>query len=500
MEQFSLIAPEVILLVGGLVIFLIDVIVRGNTDSGRGYTTIAVFTLAIAFVAALFQTLSFYELEVGQKPAIALNLLEIDLFAAFLKGPIFLVMLLIALAGGSYMNSRTERRGEFWSFFVFVTLALSVALSANNLLLLYVAIEFLSITSYLLAGFLRDNKRSSEAGLKYFLYGAVASAAMLYGLSFVYGATGTLNLHEISEQVKAGETASLVKGLMPATLLMMVGLGFKATLAPFFQWAPDTYDGAPTPVTIYLSTASKAIGLAVTARVFVVALNDLMTDWVPILAGICILTMTMGNLMALRQQDVKRMLAYSSVAHAGYILMGIAALAAGTESYMDGINGILIYLFAYMFTNVGAFLVVMVLEERVGSTHMTAYQNLIGRNPALAVMLTIFLLSLAGIPATAGFWGKFFVFGAAVQRQYFWLAGAGLVNAGIAAYYYINLIRVMYFGEKPEEKSPIAMPIGMGAVLVFCTLVVFWVGLYPTPLIEWATTASEQLLASGFPS
>ncbi len=500
MEQFSLIVPEVILLVGGLVIFLIDVIVRGNTDSGRGYTTIAVFTLAIAFVAALFQTLSFYELEVGQKPAIALNLLEIDLFAAFLKGPIFLVMLLIALAGGSYMNSRTERRGEFWSFFVFVTLALSVALSANNLLLLYVAIEFLSITSYLLAGFLRDNKRSSEAGLKYFLYGAVASAAMLYGISFVYGATGTLNLHEISEQVKAGETASLVKGLMPATLLMMVGLGFKATLAPFFQWAPDTYDGAPTPVTIYLSTASKAIGLAVTARVFVVALNDLMTDWVPILAGICILTMTMGNLMALRQQDVKRMLAYSSVAHAGYILMGIAALAAGTESYMDGINGILIYLFAYMFTNVGAFLVVMVLEERVGSTHMTAYQNLIGRNPALAVMLTIFLLSLAGIPATAGFWGKFFVFGAAVQRQYFWLAGAGLVNAGIAAYYYINLIRVMYFGEKPEEKSPIAMPIGMGAVLVFCTLVVFWVGLYPNPLIEWATTASEQLLAYGFPS
>ncbi len=498
MEQFSLVVPEVVLLAGGLIIFLIDVVVRDKTDSGRGYVALALFALSIAFVAALFQTFSYFELEVGQQPRVALHLMEIDLFGAFLKAPILLVMILIALAGGRYMNARTERRGEFWSFFVFVTLAMSVALSASNLLLLYVAIEFLSITSYLLAGFLRGNQRSVEAGLKYFLYGAVASAAMLYGLSFVYGATGTLDLHQISAQIKAGETAALVQGLMPATMLMMVGLGFKATLAPFFQWAPDTYDGAPTPVTVYLSTASKAIGLAVTARVFVVALNDLLADWVPILAGFCVLTMTMGNLMALRQQDVKRMLAYSSVAHAGYILMGLAALAAGAESYMDGLNGILVYLFAYMFTNVGAFLVVMVLEEKAGSTHSDAYEGLYRRSPALAVMLTIFLLSLAGIPATAGFWGKFFVFGAAVQRQYFWLAGMGVVNAGIAAYYYINLIRRMYFGERPAEQTGIAIPAGMGAVLVFCLLIVFWVGLYPAPLIEWATAASEQLLAFGF--
>lgn len=498
MEQFGLVAPEIILLAGGLLIFLIDVGARGRVDGGRGYVTLALATLGIAFVAALFQTFSYFELEVGQEPRIALHLLEIDLFGAFLKAPIMLVMILIALAGGTYMNARTERRGEFWSFFVFVTLAMSVALNANNLLLLYVAIEFLSITSYLLAGFLRDNPRSAEAGIKYFLYGAVASAAMLYGLTFVYGATGTLELHQIAAQVNSGDTAKLVMGLMPATILMMAGLGFKATLAPFFQWAPDTYDGAPTPVTIYLSTASKAVGLAVTARVFVVALNALLVDWVPILAGLSILTMTMGNLMALRQGDVKRMLAYSSVAHAGYILMGLAALAAGAESYMDGINGILIYLFAYMFTNVGAFLVVMVLEERVGSTHMSAYNGLISRAPALAIMLTVFLLSLAGIPATAGFWGKFFVFGAAVQRQYFWLAGAGVINAGIAAYYYINLIRAMYFGERPADKSAITMPVGMGAVLVLCTLIVFWIGLYPTALIEWATTASEQLLAYGF--
>ncbi len=498
MEQFSLLVPEIILLVGGLIIFLIDVAVRGHTDEGRGYTTLALFTLGGAFVAALFQTFAYFELEVGQQPRIALHLMEMDLFAAFLKAPLLLVMILIGLAGGNYMNQRTARRGEFWSFFVFVSLALCVALSANNLLLLYVAIEFLSITSYLLAGFLRDNQRSTEAGLKYFLYGAVASAAMLYGISFVYGATGTLNLHEVSALLKAGDTEALVLGLMPATMFVMAGLGFKATLAPFFQWAPDTYDGAPTPVTVYLSTASKAVGLAVTARVFVVALNDLLVNWVPILAGLCILTMTMGNLMALRQRDVKRMLAYSSVAHAGYILMGIAALAAGTESYMDGINGILIYLFAYMFTNVGAFLVVMVLEERQGSTQLSVYEGLFARSPALALMLTVFLLSLAGIPATAGFWGKFFVFGAAVQRQYFWLAGAGVINAGIAAFYYINVIRAMYFGSRPADTSPIPIPVGMGAVLVLCTLIVFWIGLFPAPLLEWATTASEQLLGFGF--
>ncbi len=498
MEQFGLLVPEVILLVGGLVIFLIDVAVRGRMDGGRGYTALALFALGGAFIASLFQTLAYFELEVGQQPRVALHLLQIDLFAAFLKAPLLLVMILIGLAGSNYMNRRTERRGEFWSFFVFVSLALCVALSANNLLLLYVAIEFLSITSYLLAGFLRDNQRSAEAGLKYFLYGAVASAVMLYGLSFVYGATGTLNLHEISALLQAGDTAVLVQGLMPATMFMMVGLGFKATLAPFFQWAPDTYDGAPTPITVYLSTASKAVGLAVTARVFVVALNTLLVNWVPILAGLCILTMTMGNLMALRQRDVKRMLAYSSVAHAGYMLMGIAALAAGTESFMDGINGVLIYLFAYMFTNVGAFLVVMVLEEKLDSTHLSAYEGLFARSPALAIMLTVFLLSLAGIPATAGFWGKFFVFGAAVQRQYFWLAGAGVVNAGIAAFYYINVIRVMYFGRRPADASPVLIPVGMGSVLVLCTLIVFWIGLFPAPLLEWATTASEQLLGFGF--
>ncbi len=497
MEQFSLLAPEILLFTGGLVIFLIDVFVRDRTDSGRGYATLALFTLSAAFVASLFQTYAFFELEVAQKPVAVLNMLEIDLFAALLKAPIILVMILITMAGSAYMNKRTERRGEFWSFFVWVTLAMSVALAASNLIMLYVAIEFLSITSYLLAGFLRDNQRSAEAGLKYFLYGAVASAAMLYGMTFVYGATGTLDLKEIAAQIAANDPSVLAPALLPATMFVMVGLGFKATLAPFFQWAPDTYDGAPTPVTIYLSTASKAIGLAVTARVFVVSMNALLVDWVPIMAGLSILTMTMGNLMALRQQDVKRMLAYSSVAHAGYLLIGITAVAAGTESYMDGINGLLIYLIAYMFTNVGAFLVVMVLEERAGRTDIGAFEGLYRRAPALAVMLTVFLLSLAGIPATAGFWGKFFVFGAAVQRQYFWLAGAGVVNAGIAAWYYVNVVRAMYFGERETDDEPVSMPIGMGAVLVVCTLVVFWIGLYPDPLIEWATTASEQLLSVG---
>ena len=497
MEQFSLLAPEILLFTGGLVIFLIDVFVRDRTDSGRGYATLALFTLGAAFVASLFQTYAFFELEVAQKPAAVLHMLEIDLFAALLKAPIILVMILITMAGSTYMNKRTERRGEFWSFFVWVTLAMSVALSASNLIMLYVAIEFLSITSYLLAGFLRDNQRSAEAGLKYFLYGAVASAAMLYGMTFVYGATGTLDLKGIAAQIAANDPSVLAPALLPATMFVMVGLGFKATLAPFFQWAPDTYDGAPTPVTIYLSTASKAIGLAVTARVFVVSMNALLVDWVPIMAGLSILTMTMGNLMALRQQDVKRMLAYSSVAHAGYLLIGITAVAAGTESYMDGINGLLIYLIAYMFTNVGAFLVVMVLEERAGRTDIGAFEGLYRRAPALAVMLTVFLLSLAGIPATAGFWGKFFVFGAAVQRQYFWLAGAGVVNAGIAAWYYVNVVRAMYFGERETDAEPVSIPIGMGAVLVVCTLVVFWIGLYPDPLIEWATTASEQFLSVG---
>ena len=490
MNGFGLIAPELILLFGSLVVFLLNVFEHEDEQgAGNGYVAITVLWLLAALTAAYFQ--------IDLEPQVAFTMMDIDGFATFFKVTILVGMTLVAVAGGGFMNSRTAHKGEFWSMFLFVTLAMCLAASANNLVLLYIAIEFLSITSYILAGFLRDDPRSAEAGLKYFLFGSVSSAVMLYGISLIYGAAGTLNLREIGAVFAASEGMAVV--IVPAILLTLVGFGFKMSLAPFYQWAPDTYDGAPTPVTAYLSTASKAIGFAVTARVFVVAFSVYIVDWAPLLAGLSMLTMSMGNLIALRQTSVKRLLAYSSVAQAGYILMGLAAVTAISSSGMNGLNGVLIYLFAYLFTNVGAFLVVMVIEERLGSTDISAYAGLSKRAPGLALMFMVFLLSLAGIPATGGFLGKFYVFGAAIQHQYFWLAGVALINAAVAAYYYVNIVRVMFFGDEGKASTtPVTAPISMNAVLTICVIFTLWIGLYPPNFIEWANTAAQQLLAVGF--
>ncbi len=490
MNDLALLVPELILFVGALLVFSIDVAFAKDEESGLSHAVLTVLFLLAALIAVIL-------LQLHVEPQVAFSLLRIDAFAAFIKITVYTGMILIAIASHSYMSERTRNRGEFWTFFLMVSVAMSILAGASNLLLIYVTIEFLSITSYMLAGFLREEDRSNEAGLKYFLYGSVASGVMLYGISLLYGATGSLDLEGIAQALATNaETMGIV--VLPATLLALAGLAFKASLAPFYQWAPDTYDGSPTPVATYLSTASKAAAFAVLVRVFVVALGPFQVDWVPVLAGLSILTMTMGNLAALRQSNVKRLMAYSSVAQAGYILMGLAAVASTAESGIDGVNGVLIYLFAYLFTNVGAFLSVMAIEERVGSLDISAYYGLIRRAPGLAAMFTLFLISLAGIPATGGFLGKFFVFGAAIQHQYYWLAAAGLVNAAIAAFYYLRVVQAMFFRKAETGEIALEVPIPMQISLTICALATLWIGLYPSAVLDIANTASQQLFAVMF--
>ena len=498
MGDLGYIAPEIILLIGGLFIFCLDLAYDPGVGkkSGLSYMALSALFLTAALVAVVLQ-LDISDPEAG--PKIAYSMMTIDNFGSFIKVTIFSGMILTTIAGGRYMNRRSGNQGEFWTFFLMVSLAMSIAVSANNLVLVYLAIEFLSITSYMLAGFLRENRRSNEAGLKYFLYGSIASAVMLYGISLLYGATGSLYLHDIAAEFsviigESTEVSGLAFAALPAMLLILAGLGFKASLAPFYQWAPDTYDGSPTPVATYLSTASKAAAFAVLARFFIVAMASFEVNWVPVLAAFSIITMTMGNLAALRQDSVKRMIAYSSVAQAGYILMGLVAVTSSSPSAMDGLNGVLLYLFAYLFTNVGAFLVVMALEETVDSTHISAYRGLINRAPWLAVMFTIFLLSLTGIPLTGGFFGKFYVFGAAIQRQYFWLAGIGMINAGIAAFYYLRVVREMFFTSEGEGET-LDVPMALQTSLLICTLATLWIGVYPSAVLEWVSNASVQLLS-----
>lgn len=485
------ILPEILLLTGGLLILILDMAQGRRQDSGRGFMAVSVLFLIVALVGVVLQ--------LEMEPYVALAMVDIDPFATFLKVVIYTGMVLVAVGGGAYMNKHAAGRGEFWTLFMFVTLAMSLAVSANNLLLLFLSIEFLSITSYVLAGIMRENRRSAEAGVKYFIYGSVASAIMLYGMSLLYGATGSLNLREIGE-VLATQT-DMHNIILPAALLALVGFGFKASLAPFYQWAPDTYDGAPTPITAYLSTASKAVGFAVMARTLIVALGAYRVDWVPLLAGLSILTMTLGNLIALRQSSVKRMLAYSSVAQAGYILMGLTAVVGSdlvdvNALGMNGLNGLLLYLLAYLFTNIGAFMVILAVEETTGSTELSAFGNLVQKSPGLAWGMFIFLLSLTGIPLTGGFVGKFYVFGAAIQHQYFWLAGIGLINAGIAAFYYLDVVRTMFFDDRGEDAVLVrlSVPIAVQTIVFICVGATIWLGLYPAGIINWANDASRQLL------
>jgi NADH-quinone oxidoreductase subunit N len=484
--------PEIILLIGGLLILLLDMAQGKERDSGSGFMAVTVLFLVVALVSVVLQ--------LDVEPFMALSVISVDPFANFLKIVVYTGMILVAIGGGAYMNRHATGRGEFWTLFMFVTLAMSVAVSASNLLVLFLSIEFLSITSYILAGFLRENLRSAEAGVKYFLYGSVASSFMLYGMSLLYGASGTLDLATMG-QVFAGDHATDAI-ILPAALMTLVGFGFKASLAPFYQWAPDTYDGAPTPITAYLSTASKAVGFAVMARTLVVALGPYQVDWVPVLSGLSILTMTVGNLAALRQTSVKRMLAYSSVAQAGYILMGLTAVVTSKVADpstlgINGLNGLLLYLFAYLFTNIGAFMVILAVEENSGSSDLDAFANLGQRAPGLAWGMFIFLLSLTGIPLTGGFVGKFYVFGAAVQHQYYWLAAMGVINAGIAAFYYLNVVRSMFFAGPSQVIGPAKVwaPVQVQFVVLVCVGATIWLGLYPPSIIDWANSASRQLLA-----
>jgi proton-translocating NADH-quinone oxidoreductase chain N len=481
--------PEIFVSVGALLILILDTTAGKQGGSSRGYLALTVLFLLLGLVGAIVQ--------LGGDAQTTAYVVDVDAFSLFIKIIVYTAMLLTAIAGGGYLNQRISGAAEFWSSYLFISVAMAFAASANNLLLIFVAIEFLSITSYILVGSLREDMRSSEAGLKYFLYGSVASAIMLYGMTFMYGATGSLNLAAIGTAFS--ENKELNGAIVPAVILVLAGLGFKTSLAPFFQWTPDTYEGAPTPVTAYLSTASKAVGFAVMARVLLLAFGSSSVLWVPLLGGLSVLTMFAGNLMALRQTNVKRMLAYSSIAQAGYIVLGLAAVVDTsrvdvTTLSMNGLNGMLIYLMGYLFTNIGAFMVVMAVENMSGGSDYNHFTGLARRSPWLALSMFVFLLSLIGIPLTAGFVGKFFVFGATVQHQYYFLAVMALLNVAISAFYYMSVARLMFFSTEEGAPSTGAPGIGAQATMAICVFGVLWIGIYPPMIIDWANTASRLLM------
>ena len=437
---------------------------------------IATFGLLAAFAASIF-------LFTEPQGSTFFGVLAVDPMAVFFKCFLILTSFLILLAAPKSQEFSRSHLGEFYALLLTATLGMMLLASSIDMLMLYISLEMVSIASYIMVGYLKNDRQSNEASLKYLLFGTIATGTMLYGFTIIYGLTGTTKVavfRNILTTSPAAEQNTLI--LLVATVFVLAGFGFKTAAVPFHFWCPDVYTGAPTPVTAFLSVGPKAAGFAILIRFFftgfsnVAGVDHWMTlsfvNWQHLVVVISIVTMTLGNIAALRQDNMKRMLAYSSIAHAGYILMGVVVLT------IQGLQSVLVYLITYLFMNLGAFLIVIEIYNRTGSFDLKDYRGLYRRSPFLTIAMTIFLLSLMGIPPFAGFFGKLYVFGAAVNRDLAWFAVVGALNSVVAVYYYARVIKTMII-EANEDTSRIGIPWSSHIMIWFLLLptvgmMLFW--------------------------
>jgi NADH-quinone oxidoreductase subunit N len=477
--DLTALAPELMVGVLGLGLLVIDMFTGPEEKRYVGW--FGVVGLLVALIPSL-ALLSF-------PPRLAFfDTYAVDPFAAFFKIIAVLSGVLVLMAAMEFFRGRkTGHEGEVYTLTVFLVLGLMLMAAAADLILLFLAIEFVSLVSYVLAGSLKTDRRSNEAGIKYFFYGSAASAVMLYGFSFLYGAGRTTAIYLLMRRLATMPPGFLLVG----TVLVLAGLGFKISLVPFHQWTPDVYEGAPTPITAFLSVGSKAAGFAAILRLFDAALPP--HAWVGILAVLAAVSMSLGNVVALSQGNIKRMLAYSSIAHAGYMLIGVVAIAASATPVGSGIQAILYYLFAYLFTNVGAFTVAIALERSLGSDAIADYAGLSRRAPFSAFAMAVFMLALTGVPPTALFFGKLLLFGAAIHSGLLWLAVVGILNSVVSLYYYAGVIRAMYLVPPPEGAQPLPESSLVRTLLAVTLAGSVFVGLFPDPFVRLSQTASHLL-------
>ncbi|MCL4507506.1 MAG: NADH-quinone oxidoreductase subunit N [Chloroflexi bacterium] len=397
--------------------------------------------------------------------------------------------------------------GEFYALIILATMGMCLMAASNDIILLYLATETSSMALYLLAGFMRDTPRSAEAGIKYFIFGAVASTIMLYGLSLVYGLSGHTGYQDIATAiVKLQPGASSMMAVF-ALLLVVVGFAFKTTTVPFHFWAPDVYEGAPTPVTGFISTASKAAGFAILIRFLLYVFSPMpqfqtpaSLVWVAMMQPIAILTMFLGNLLAITQTNVKRMLAYSSVAQAGYIMIGVTALGYAatrgelTDALPTAIAAVIFYIATYMFTNIGAFAIVGLVSQRVGGDDLKDFNGLSRRSPYLALGMVAVLLSLTGAPPLVGFVGKLFLFRSAINETLVGLTVIGVINVLISVFYYLGVVRAMYVDRSPNEARPFPAPVMTRWVVIITSAAVLLITIISTPFWDLALAAAKSFL------
>jgi proton-translocating NADH-quinone oxidoreductase chain N len=476
-EDIWALLPEYWLVALGLGLLLLDLFVAEDRKVIVGWAAVIGLTVGLVPISGLLGVTA---------RTVFYNAYAVDGFAVFFKMIAVVSTILVILSAMDVMRGRTKFEGELYTLLTFTALGLSFMAASADLILLALSIEFVSLGSYVMAGYFKTDRKSNEAGIKYFLFGAAASAMMLYGFSILYGLTGQTNRYAIADRLRASLSggAAPQPALLLALALSLAGFGFKVSMVPFHQWTPDVYEGAPTPVAAYLSVASKAAGFAALARFLIVAVPSDSVNWIGLIAGLSVLTMTVGNLLALPQRNIKRLLAYSSISHAGFLLMGVAAFKGNF-----GIPGLLIYTAAYMFTNLGAFFVAVVVGQRLASDDIADYAGLAQRAPLLAGLMVFFMLSLLGIPPTAGFFGKFYIFGAAINNGLGWLAVAGIINSVVALGYYITVIRVMYTQPAPAP-DPIGEPTALRIALAVAALGTFVLGVLPERFVKLAGIAS----------
>jgi len=411
------------------------------------------------------------------------NLWVVDDYGVFLSFVFLLVAAITILTSVDYLRRERMNHPEFYALLLFATAGMLMMAASNELMMVFLGLEILSISTYVMAGFRRTDLKSNESALKYFLLGSFSSAFFLYGVALIFGATGSTKLSDIADSLKSGNIQLSLVELSAA--LMLIALCFKVAVAPFHIWTPDVYEGAPTPVTGFMSVGPKAAGFAVLFRVFLTAFPAIEDRWASAIWLVAALTMVLGNVIAVVQPNIKRMLAYSSIAHAGYVAVAFAAMSD------RGVSAALFYLLAYTLMNLGAFAIVTILgrgEDKL--VNLTDYAGLAAKRPGLAAVLSLFLLSLAGVPGTAGFAGKFFIFRAALESRLVWLTIIGVVTTVISFYYYLYVIVQMYMREPSEEFSDLRLCGSLRAALFISSVGTLYLGILPTRLLDWTANAA----------
>src|SRR6266542_2269675 len=503
--DLQLIVPELILTVSACVALVMEVVLPYRKSK-----LIAYFSLVGVALAAVSVWVQFWI----SRDVLPLDgffgMIRIDGFAIVFQS-IFLIGAALAIAISTrYLDIEGEQHGEYYALVLFATIGMMFLGCGFDLITLYISLELMALTFYVLVAFTKREKRSNEAAMKYFLLGAFSSGILLYGMSLLFGVAGSTNLGEIGRSVgqimgtlQSQGDQSAVIGLRPILLLGMIslaaGLFFKVAAVPFHMWAPDVYEGAPTSVTAFLSTGSKAASFALYARIFLEALPSMRNDWAPLLGLVAAITIMVGNWAAVTQENSKRLLAYSSISNAGYLLLALVA----NNTY--GNIGLVIYLLVYTLMNMGAFAVIISLR-RLGiiGDNVDDLTGLGQKAPGMAAMMAIFMLSLGGLPVTGGFIGKYFLFGGLIQRGategkswYYWLALWAILNTVVSFYYYVRFIKVMYLGDRVADDKPLTLSPALQTALIVALVGVIFVGIYPQPFISLAQKFTAPLASVG---